>query len=110
MPQTGRVHAAQGLVECRDVSDLGMIAENGDYAAVRAEHVFGESLESFLRTNFHKHARAGGIQRPQPLDELHGSGNLLCEDIEHLRHNVRTRGIELAIDVSDDGQPWRGEM
>src|ERR1700739_2661590 len=86
-----------------------MIAEDGNGITLRSQHVFGESLESFLRPNFHEHARTCGVQRAQALDELHWRRHLLREDIEHLRHHVRACGIELTINVGDDRQSWRLE-
>ena len=87
-----------------------MVGENGDDVAAAAKHILRKSLQRFLRSHLHKHARAGVIQGAQTLNELHRGSNLLRQNIQHLRHDVRPAGIELTIDVRDDWQAGRLEM
>ena len=75
-----------------------------------AEHILGKSLQRLLRSNFNKHASAGIVQRAQALNKLHRRSDLLRENVEHLRHDVRPHGIKLAVGVGDDWQTRRLEM
>ena len=72
-----------------------------------AEHILGKSLQRLLRPDFDEYARAGVVQRVQALDELHGRSNLPRQNVQHLRHDAGSRGIELAVDVGDDRQARR---
>ena len=103
-PQPGCVEAAQRLVERRGVLELGMIREQREHVVVFAQHILDEAVQRLLRTHFHKYARAGLIQRAQPLDELHGRRNLPRQNVEHGGSGVGPRGIELAVHVGDDRQ------
>ena len=87
-----------------------MIGEERNYIAALAEDIFGESLQSLLRSNFDKDPSSRFVERAQAFDELHGRGNLLREQVQHLRHNVGTCGIKLAIDIRDNGQARRFQM
>ena len=109
-PKSRRIKSAQGLVEGDDIPDLRMIGKQRDHIAVAAEHILGKSLQRFFRSNFNKHASAGIVQRAQALNKLHRRSNLLRENVQHLRHDVRPRGIKLAVSVGDDWQTWRLEM
>ena len=51
-----------------------------------------------------KTARAGIVERVQSLHELDGTSDLLREQVQHLRNNIWSRGIELAVYVGDDRQ------
>ena len=87
-----------------------MVGEKRDHIAALAEHIFSKSLQCFFRTDFDEDSRPRVVERAQALNELHRSGDLLCENVQHLRHDVPPRGIELAVGVGDDGQAWRREV
>ena len=108
--QSRRIEAAQRLIEGRDIADFGMIGEERNHVAALAEHIFGKSLQRLLRSDFHENARAGIVQRAQALHELHGRSDLPRQNVQHLRHDVRPRGIKLAVHVGDDGQARRLQM
>src|SRR5271166_2950182 len=79
-----------------------MIREQRDNIAAIAEHLLSKSLQRLLRPNFYEHSRARIVERAQPPYELHGASDLLREQVQHLRNNIRARGIKLAIHVGDD--------
>ena len=81
-----------------------------NHVAVAAEHVLGKSLQCLLRSNFNKHASASVVERVQSLNKLHRRGDLLRENVQHLRNDVGPRGIKLAVSVGDDWQAGRFEM
>ncbi len=108
--QSRRIKATQRLIERGDIADLRMVGEKRDHIAALAEHIFSKSLQCFFRTDFHEDSRPRLIERAQALDELHRSGDLFGQDVQHLGHDVRPRGIELAVGVGDDGQTRRREM
>ncbi len=82
--EPGRVQAAQGLVEGGDVTLLRVVGEQRQHVIVlAAQHVLDETVQRLLRSDLHEHARAGVVQRLQPLDELHRGGDLLPEDVDH---------------------------
>ena len=87
-----------------------MIGEQRNHIAVATEHILGKSLQRLLRSNFNEHASAGIVQRAQALNKLHGRSDLLRENVQHLRHDVRPRGIKLAVCVRDDWQTGRFQM
>ena len=60
---------------------------NSETTSLFSQYILGESLQRFLGP-LRRTARARGVKRVQPLDELHGRGDLLGEDVEHLRNDV----------------------
>ncbi len=87
-----------------------MIGENRKHIAAIAEHILGESLQRFFRTDFNEDARARVVECAQALHELHWRRDLLREDVQHLRNNVKPHGIKLAVRVGDNWQMRRFEM
>ncbi|HTT61922.1 MAG TPA: hypothetical protein VMG35_08780, partial [Bryobacteraceae bacterium] len=92
MAQSGRIQAAQRLIEGWNVAIFGVIREQRNYVAPRPEHIVGKALQGFLGADFHKHPGSGFVQRAQAFHELHRGRYLLCQDIQHLRHGVRPGG------------------
>ena len=105
--QSRGIQATQRLVEGGDIADFRVIREQRNHIAASAEHIVGKSLQGLLRPYFHENAGAGGIQRLQTFHKLHGRSDLRRQHVQHLRHNVWTGGIKLAVYVRDDWQPWR---
>src|SRR5581483_4363147 len=93
------IQAAQSLVECWDIAKFWMIGEHCDDIAMCAEHIFSESLQRFLRSDFDKDPCTRVVQRPQALDELHRRCYLLREDVDHLRNDIGTSRVEFAIRI-----------
>src|SRR6476646_5645137 len=87
-----------------------MIREKGHHVAAGSEDVFGESLQGFLRADFYKDSRTCLVEGAQAFYELHGRGDLLGENIEHLRHSVFPGWIKLSVSVRDDGQARCGQV
>ena len=79
-----------------------MVGEQRNHVATFAKHFFGKSLQRLLRSDFDKDARARVVKRLQALHKLHRRRNLLREQVQHLRNNIRPRGIKLAIHVGND--------
>ena len=101
-PEAGGVEAADGLVEGDDVAELRVVRGEGEDVGSRPEDVLDEALQRPLRADLDEDARAGVVERLEPLDELDGRGDLLREEVDDLRPDVAVRRVELAGDVGDD--------
>ena len=108
-PEAGGVEPAERLIEGDRVRHLGVVGEERDDVRAAAEDVVGEALQRPLGTDLDEDARAGRIQRLQPLHELDRRGHLAAEDVDHLGRRPGAHGIELSAHVGDDGQRRRLE-
>ncbi len=87
-----------------------MVGEQRHHIAALAKNVLGEALQSLLRPNFDEYPHASVIQRAQAFHELHWSRDLLRKEVEHLGHDIRAGGIELAIYIGHDRQARRFQV
>src|SRR5579864_8919542 len=69
---------------------------------MRAEYVFGESVQSFLWAHFDKDAGACFVEGTEPFHKLDRSRDLLGKNIDHLGHDIRALRIKLAVHVSNE--------
>src|SRR5271165_500108 len=79
-----------------------MIREHRNDVAAIAEHFLGKSLQRLLRSDLDEDARPSFVQCLQALYKLHRRSDLLREEVQHLRNNIRTGGIKLPVNVGDD--------
>ncbi len=79
--ESGGPQTAQRAVERGHVALLGMVGGEAQDRVV-AEHVGGEALQGVLGPDLDEHPGALVVQRPQPLDELHGRGDLAREHLD----------------------------
>ncbi len=108
-PEPGGVEPAQRLVDRDQVGHLRVVRVERHDVGPAAEDVVGESLERPLRPHLDEDARPRGVERLEPLHELHRRGDLPREDVEHRGVCARPDGVELAAHVGDDRQRRRLE-
>ncbi len=103
------VEAAQGVVERHHATALGVVGEEVEHVVV-TQHVAGEPLQCPLGADLDEGGRPRGAERAQTGHELHRRGDLVGEQVEHLRHHVGAHRVEVAGDVGDDGQDRRVQL
>ena len=101
--EPGGVQAAQCLVERDEIAGLGVVREQRDDVRIVTEDVIGETLEGLLRSDLDEHAAAGVVEGAQPGNEPDRRGDLLSEDVDHLRNHVWPHRVEPTVDVGDQG-------
>src|SRR5690349_8489535 len=87
-----------------------MIGEERHDVAALSKHIFRESLQCFLWADLNKNPCACRIKCSQSFDELNRSRDLPRENVQHLRHNISTHRIKLAIHVRYDWNLRRAQM
>ena len=81
-----------------------MVDEQRYDAALGTEYAVDKAFECFLRTDFNEHADACVVEFIQPIDELHGRGDLLAEAVDDLVGCSFAGLIKRSRHVADDRQ------
>ena len=102
--QSRRIQTAQGLVECGQITHLGVIGKERQNVIAVGQDVFHEAVQRLFRSHLHEDPGTGRVQGLQPFYELDRAGDLPGKDIDHLGFDAGSHRVEVAGDVGDNGE------
>ena len=109
--QSRRIQAAQRLVEGRNIADFGMIGEQRNHVAASLPSTSSANpCNAFFGPTSTKTRAPASYSVCRPFTNCTGRGDLLREQVQHLRNNVGPGGIKLAVHVGDDRHLRRLQM